>query len=86
VTSITVGVNMPHEDGKKSRLSDVTMMTKRSNHIPMLMMIETTNITGMFVRIFLNQKICGERTLQEIIVQYAHAYGPNMRFTKIARS
>ena len=56
------------------------MMTKRSNHIPMLIRIETTNITGMLVRNFLNQKTCGLRTLQEIIVQYAQAYGPPARF------
>ena len=43
----------PRADGRKSRCSDVTMMTKRSNHMPMLMRIETTNITGMLVRMLL---------------------------------
>jgi hypothetical protein len=27
-------VNSPHEEGKRSRVSDTTMMTKRSSHIP----------------------------------------------------
>ena len=45
------------------------MMTKRSNHMPMLMRIDATNITGMLVRTLLNQKICGTSTLQKIIVQ-----------------
>ena len=35
------------------------MITKRSNHMPMLTKIETMNITGMLRRSFLNQKSCG---------------------------
>ncbi len=31
------------------------MMTNRSNHIPMLTKIDTTNITGMLVRILFDQ-------------------------------
>ena len=49
------------------------MITKRSNHMPMFTKIETTNMIGMLVRSFLNQKNCGEITLQLIIIQYAHA-------------
>ena len=45
------------------------MITKRSNHMPMLTKIEITNSTGMLVRTFLNQKSCGESTLQVTIVQ-----------------
>ncbi len=48
------------------------MMTKRSNHMPMLTKMQTTNITGMLVRSCFNQKSCGEITLQVIIDQYAH--------------
>src|SRR5882757_9481891 len=55
------------------------MITKRSNHIPMFTMIESTNVAERLVRIFLNQKSCGETTLQVIIHQYAHQYGPNIR-------
>ena len=39
-----VGWNMPHDEGRKSRWSEVTMITKRSNHMPMLTKIETTNM------------------------------------------
>ena len=51
------------------------MITKRSNHMPMFTKIDSTNMNGTLVRSFLNQKNCGETTLQEIIVQYAHAVG-----------
>ena len=40
----------------------------------------------MLVRSFLNQKSCGMSTLQLIIVQYAHQYGPNARFMNVKRS
>jgi hypothetical protein len=33
------------------------MITKRSNHMPMLMTIDAANRIGMLVRAFLNQKI-----------------------------
>ncbi len=49
------------------------MMTKRSNHIPMFTKIDSTNMNGMLVRSFFDQKNCGEITLQVIIDQYAHA-------------
>ena len=58
------------------------MMTKRSNHIPTLTSTETpTSIHGV-VRTFLNQNTCGAATLQVIMIQYAHAYGPIARFAK----
>src|SRR5437868_2476339 len=62
------------------------MMTKRSNHMPMFTKIEMTNMNGTFVRSFFDQKNCGESTLQEIIVQYAHAYGPIARLMNVKRS
>ena len=37
-----VGVYMSHDDGRKSRWRLVTMMTKRSSHMPMFTMIEMT--------------------------------------------
>ena len=45
------------------------MITNRSNHMPMLMMIDTVNRIGMLVRAFLNQKICGLITLQLTMIQ-----------------
>ena len=45
------------------------MITNRSNHMPMLMMIDMTNRIGMLVRAFLDQKSWGLITLQEIMIQ-----------------
>jgi hypothetical protein len=45
------------------------VITKRSNHMPMFTKIETMNITVTFVRSFLNQKSCGEITLQLTMIQ-----------------
>ena len=42
----------------------------------------TIPVTAMFVRIFFDQYSCGKITLQLIIVQYAHAYGPVARLWK----
>ncbi len=39
-------------------------------------------MSGMLVRIFLNQKSCGEITLQLTMIQYAQAYWPNARLMK----
>src|SRR5690606_1128473 len=61
-------------------------MTNRSNHIPIFTTMESTHEIGMLVRIFLNQKSCGEITLQVIIVQYAHQYGPAIRLANAAMS
>ena len=45
------------------------MITNRSNHMPILMMIDRTNRMGMLVRAFLNQKTCGLTTLHVIMIQ-----------------
>src|SRR3972149_10481774 len=67
----------------KPRDRDVTMMTKRSNHIPTLMRIETpTSIHGV-VRARLNQSAWGTTTLHKSMVQNAHAYGPRARLTRV---
>ena len=59
-----------------------TVITNLSNHIPILVVIDTTNRIGIEFRAALDQKIWGIMTLQIIIVQYAQAYGPNARFIK----
>ena len=64
-----VGVKYPQLAGRKSRLNEVMVITKRSNHMPMFTKIDTIHMTHTLVRSFLNQKICGEMTLQETIVQ-----------------
>ena len=48
---------------------EVMVITKRSNHMPMFTKIDTIHMTHTLVRSFLNQKICGEMTLHETIVQ-----------------
>jgi hypothetical protein len=68
-TSQIVGLKYPQDDGRKSRCSDVTMITNRSNHMPMLMTIDATKRIGMLVRARLDQKICGVITLQVIMIQ-----------------
>ena len=45
------------------------MITNRSNHMPMLMTIDSANRIGMLVRAFLNQKIWGLITLQVTMIQ-----------------
>ena len=45
------------------------MMTKRSNHMPMLMTMESTKSTGMLVRARLDQNTCGLMTLHVIMIQ-----------------
>ena len=45
------------------------MMTKRSNHMPMLTKIDSTNNAARDERTFLNQKSCGRITLQVTMVQ-----------------
>ena len=67
-----VGRKYPQDDGKKSRLSDVTVITNRSNHIPMFTKIETIHIATKLVRNHLNQNNCGEITLHVTMIQYAH--------------
>ncbi len=51
------------------RGSDVTMMTKRSNHMPMLTKMQTAMTIQRLRRAFSNQKTCGAATLQNIITQ-----------------
>src|ERR1044071_1548240 len=55
------------------------MMTKRSNHMPMLMKIEITSSAAGDERTRRDHSTCGTATLQTTIVQNAHAYGPKAR-------
>src|SRR5512138_3751047 len=68
-TSVIVGVYMAQLEGRKSRCSDVTMITNRSNHIPTLIRIDNTKIAGMEVRNLLNQNSCDIRALQPNMIQ-----------------
>src|SRR5206468_1485798 len=79
-TSINEGVYVLHVDGKYVRHKVVTIITKRSNHIPILTTIDRTKVAITEVRIFLNQNNCGDTTLHPIMIQYDQASGPVARF------
>src|SRR6185436_9153716 len=68
-TSMTVGRYIPQLDGRKSRCSEVTMITKRSNHMPTLTSRETAKSTGTEVRSRFDHRSWGTKRLQVIIVQ-----------------
>ena len=67
--STQVGVNMCQLEGRKSRERLVTMITKRSNHMPTFTHMATSMITHRLVRSRLDQNNWGASTLQETIVQ-----------------
>src|SRR5262245_346840 len=80
--STQVGVYMAQLDGRKSRWSEVTMMMKRSHHIPTLIKTDATHIAARFVRTRRDQNSCGTATLQNIMSQKTGAYGPPRRLAK----
>jgi len=59
-----VGLNMPQLEGKNVRCNPPTMMTKRSNHMPIFTRMETTNRAATLDRTFLGQSKWGVITLQ----------------------
>src|SRR5215510_9945856 len=71
---------MPHDEGRKSRCSDVTTMTKRSSHMPTLTTIATAKRYIGVVRTLRNHNSCGVMMLQKMSVQYMYQYGPCIRF------
>src|SRR5262245_21403349 len=77
--SHVVGAYRPHDEGRKSRWSDVTTMTKRSSHMPTFTISETMKRRSGFVLNFLNQSNCGVSALQTSSAQYAGPYGPVIR-------
>ena len=64
-----VGWYMPHDEGRKSRCSEVTMMTNRSSHIPTFVNIAQMNRATALVRTFLIHRNCGEITLHTMRAQ-----------------
>src|ERR1700690_2151432 len=67
--STTVGEKYPQLDGRKSRASEVEMMTKRSNHIPRFTKRESIQTSAVLRRTALNQKNCVVITLQVTMIQ-----------------
>src|SRR5690348_7754632 len=74
--SMMVGAYIDQLPGMKSRCSEMTMMLKRSSHMPTLTNRLAIHITTSERRIVRNQKICGTSTLQNICAQKNGAYGP----------
>ena len=60
---------MPHAPGSKSLESDMTMILKRSNHIPMFISMEMTKRAFMFFLTFSHQSDIGTTQLHITIVQ-----------------
>src|SRR5690606_25942270 len=83
--STKVGWNKVHDEVNRSLLKSITIISKRSNHIPMLMIIETTNVQMILRLYFRIQSVNGTTMLQIIRAQKAHQYGPvaapNERYT-----
>src|SRR5215210_1840948 len=81
VQSNIVGLYIAHEEGKKSRFKLVTMMTKRSSHMPALTISEIMKSQKALSRNLLNQRSCIEAPLHNRSSQYIYQYGPSqMRF------
>lgn len=74
--STIVGEYITQPAGKYSLCNEVTIITKRSNHIPTFTTIDNIKMNQGVVRAHLNQNTCGAIKLQVIILQYAHQYGP----------
>ncbi len=55
LTSVMVGVYIAQLDGKKSLCNEVTIITKRSNHIPIFTMIDMIKMNHGVVLAHLNQ-------------------------------
>ena len=66
-TSYIVGENIAQLEGIKSLCKEVQMITKRSNHIPTFTRIARKKVNVTFLLNFLDQKSCGDTTLQNII-------------------
>mgnify|MGYP006201758433 CR=1 FL=1 len=69
MSSTPLGEYVFQSPGSHMRARVVTMMTKRSNHMPMLTKIEMTNSTVGFRRRLRNQKNCGLITLHDTMIQ-----------------
>jgi len=55
LTSVIVGVYIAQLEGKKSLCNEVTIITKRSNHIPIFTMIDMIKMNQGVVLAHLNQ-------------------------------
>src|SRR5215468_214567 len=70
----------------KGRASELTMITKRSNHMPTFTNRQITNSNGRLRRTFLDHRSSGMNELQVAIVQPAHQKWPKKRQKNMSRS
>src|SRR5271170_593093 len=84
--STQVGQKLCQLDGTKSRVSEVTKISNRSNHMPMFPHTATTQSSNKLERSFFDQPICGAMTLQKNMMHQLHMYGPKTRLWKVNRS
>ena len=69
--STIVGWKFPQEEGRKSRVSVVVTIMKRSNHMPTLQRIARTTTSGRHRRTALNQKSWGiVRLIERQVIAY----------------
>ena len=80
IISTHVGEQQPQLPGMKSLCREVTTITKRSIHIPILTNPQMSQMNQGVVRHHLNQKNCGASTLQLIIHQQDQFMSPKARF------
>src|SRR4029453_1911445 len=79
-TSTQVGRYTPvHPAGSKLCASELTMITKRSSHMPMFTRIEMTNSARKFVRTCVQKSESGTRQLHPTMTQKNGAYEPVAR-------
>ena len=67
--SILVGEYITQPEGKYSLCNEVTIITKRSNHIPTFTTTDNMKINQGVVLAHLNQNTCGAIKLQDIMLQ-----------------
>src|SRR5258706_3040 len=72
--------------GSNERASEVTMITNRSNHMPMFTKMQMTNMSSMLRRTDFIHSSSGMITLQVNMIAVAHQKCPVKRHQKMSRS
>ena len=68
-TKLNIVAHLLRENGFPAGSSELTMMMKRSNHMPTFTRSEMTKTTTSDRRTFVSQKSCGTSTLQLTMIQ-----------------
>src|SRR5271163_3426112 len=70
--STQVGTKACQLDGRKSRVSEVMMISNRSNHMPTLPHMAATQTTHILLRNRLDHMSWGVTTLQKVMMHQPH--------------